>query len=80
MVGPNTWEELYVTVWDANNDPWWATYGAQHHLRYGQGYDIAVDGYYGPETENATKNFQSNAGIAVDGIIGHDTWQALMVL
>ncbi|PSQ47515.1 hypothetical protein BRD15_07015 [Halobacteriales archaeon SW_6_65_15] len=80
VVGPNTWEELYVTVWDANDDPWWATYGAQHHLRYGQGYDISVDGYYGPETENATKDFQSNAGITVDGIIGHDTWQALMAL
>ncbi|WP_458206916.1 peptidoglycan hydrolase [Haladaptatus sp. NG-SE-30] len=78
IVGPNTWGELYVTVWDANNDPWWATYGAQHHLRYGQGYSIAVDGYYGPETENAVRDFQSNADITVDGIIGHDTWQALM--
>ncbi|MFC7079808.1 peptidoglycan-binding protein [Halorussus caseinilyticus] len=77
VVGPNTWEELYVTVWDAENDPWWATYGAQHHLRYGQGYDIAVDGYYGPETRGAIEDFQSNAGITVDGIVGHDTWQAL---
>ena len=80
IVGPNTWEKLYVAVVDANNDPWWATYGAQHHLRYGQGYSIAVDGYYGSETENATRDFQSNAGITVDGIIGHDTWQALMAL
>lgn len=80
VVGPNTWEELYVTVWDANNDPWWATYGAQHHLRYGQGYSISVDGYYGSETRNAIEDFQSNAGIAVDGVVGHDTWQALMEL
>ena len=78
VVGPNTWNELYVTVWDANNDPWWATYGAQHHLKYGQGYDITVGGYYGSETESATKDFQSNAGIIADGVIGHDTWQALM--
>lgn len=80
VVGPNTWEELYVTVWDATDDPWWATYGAQHHLNYGQGYDIAVDGYYGPETQSAIESFQSNAGLAVDGIVGHDTWQALMAL
>lgn len=80
VVGPETWNALYVTVWDASNDPWWATYGAQHHLRYGQGYSIAVDGYYGPETESAVESFQSNAGIAVDGVIGHDTWQALMAL
>ena len=78
VVGPNTWEELYVTVWDANNDPYWATYGAQHHLRYGQGYSIAVDGYYGPETENATEDFQTDAGITADGVIGRNTWRALM--
>ncbi|MFC6734046.1 peptidoglycan-binding protein [Haladaptatus sp. DYSN1] len=80
IVGPNTWEELYVTVYDANNDPYWATYGAQHHLRYDQGYSISVDGYYGPETEGAVEDFQSNAGLTVDGIVGHDTWQALMDL
>ncbi|MFC6732557.1 peptidoglycan-binding protein [Haladaptatus sp. DYSN1] len=57
-----------------------ATYGVQHHLKYGQGYSIAVDGYYGPETKGAVEDFQSNAGIRVDGVIGHDTWQALMAL
>ncbi|MFC6991651.1 peptidoglycan-binding protein [Haladaptatus sp. GCM10025707] len=57
-----------------------ATYGAQHHLKHGQGYSISVDGYYGPETKGAVEDFQSNAGIRVDGVIGHDTWQALMAL
>lgn len=80
IVGRQTWVQLFTTVWDAYNDPWWATYGAQHHYKYGQGYDLAVDGYYGPETEAVTKDFQSYAGIRVDGVIGHDTWQALMVL
>ena len=78
IVGPNTWEALYVPVVSSSDDPWWATYGAQHHLRDGQGYDIAVDGYYGPETEGAVEDFQSNAGLTVDGVVGHDTWQALM--
>ncbi|WP_266075375.1 peptidoglycan hydrolase [Haladaptatus caseinilyticus] len=78
VVGPNTWEELYVPVVSSSNDPYWATYGAQHHLRYDEGYSISVDGYYGPETESAIESFQSSAGIAVDGIVGHDTWQALV--
>ncbi|WP_276300483.1 N-acetylmuramoyl-L-alanine amidase [Halorussus lipolyticus] len=78
IVGPETWNELYVVVWDAEDDPWWATYGAQHHLNYGQGYDIAVDGYYGPETRSAIEDFQTSAGLTVDGVVGHDTWQALM--
>lgn len=78
VVGPNTWEALYVPVLSASEDPYWATYGAQHHLRYGEGYSISVDGYYGSETENAIESFQSSAGIAVDGKVGHDTWQALV--
>ncbi|SFK76201.1 Septal ring factor EnvC, activator of murein hydrolases AmiA and AmiB [Halogranum rubrum] len=78
VVGPNTWESLYVPVLSASEDPYWATYGAQHHLRDGEGYSISVDGYYGSETKSAVESFQSSAGLAVDGKVGHDTWQALV--
>jgi murein DD-endopeptidase MepM/ murein hydrolase activator NlpD len=78
VVGPNTWESLYVPVLSATEDPYWATYGVQHHLRYGEGYTIRVDGYYGSETEGAIESFQSSAGLTVDGMVGHDTWQALI--
>ncbi|GAA0229293.1 peptidoglycan-binding protein [Haladaptatus pallidirubidus] len=78
VVGPNTWSQLVVTVQDANNDPYWATYAAQHQLRYDEGYSIAVDGVYGPETRSAIESFQSSAGLAVDGIVGPNTWQALV--
>lgn len=80
IVGPETWEELQVYVWGPDDDPWWATYAAQHHLRYDQGYDIAVDGYYGSETEWAIEDFQSYAGITVDGVVGPETWKALLNL
>jgi peptidoglycan hydrolase-like protein with peptidoglycan-binding domain len=40
------------------------------------GHSIEVDGAFGPATEEATKAFQSHKGLAVDGIVGHHTWEA----
>ncbi|KUJ67017.1 hypothetical protein ACZ90_31910 [Streptomyces albus subsp. albus] len=36
-----------------------------------------VDGIFGPLTTSATKMFQTSRGLAVDGIIGPDTWFCL---
>jgi len=41
------------------------------------GYYLDPDGLFGPETERAVKNFQNNAGLVVDGIVGFATWTAL---
>ncbi|MBA8824342.1 peptidoglycan hydrolase-like protein with peptidoglycan-binding domain [Saccharopolyspora lacisalsi] len=38
---------------------------------------LTVDGIYGSGTETGVKHFQANAGLAVDGILGPDTWDAL---
>lgn len=55
-----------------NNDddkfrPWQAQMSAR-------GWTIAVDGLYGPQTEDVCRSFQAEKGLAVDGLIGVQTW------
>lgn len=40
---------------------------------------LAVDGYYGPSTEQAVRKFQGAHGITVDGIVGPETLRTLIV-
>jgi L,D-transpeptidase ErfK/SrfK len=40
-------------------------------------YRADIDGYYGPITEEAVKNFQRNNNLTADGIVGHNTYNAL---
>lgn len=42
-----------------------------------RGYPVAPDGDFGPLTERAVEDFQSNAGLTIDGIAGPATLQAL---
>ncbi len=42
------------------------------------GYSITVDNYFGKETDEAVKNFQSKNGLVVDGIVGVKTWTILL--
>jgi peptidoglycan hydrolase-like protein with peptidoglycan-binding domain len=37
----------------------------------------APDGIYGPKTKEAVQRFQSDKGLAIDGIVGPITWGAL---
>lgn len=41
-------------------------------------YNGEVDGIFGTETLNAVYYFQDEFGIAVDGVVGRNTWQKLM--
>ncbi len=38
----------------------------------------AIDGSFGPKTESAVETFQANRGLKVDGVVGKETWEALL--
>jgi peptidoglycan hydrolase-like protein with peptidoglycan-binding domain len=40
--------------------------------------DLEVDGIFGPRTEAAVRDFQRNENLSVDGIVGRQTWTALL--
>lgn len=43
------------------------------------GFDVSSDGYFGPATETAVREFQAREGLEVDGLVGVDTWRALSI-
>ncbi len=42
--------------------------------------NLKVDGIFGPATERAVRRFQRESGLEVDGIVGGQTWAALLEL
>jgi peptidoglycan hydrolase-like protein with peptidoglycan-binding domain len=49
----------------------------QRALRRTPNLGLVVDGQFGPATDQAVREFQQGAGLAVDGIVGPLTWGAL---
>lgn len=85
IVGPQTWSSLLVTVHRGSVGP--AVKAVQDQLNAraiaagGAAY-LAVDGIFGARTEAAVYYIQNRFadywGIAVDGIVGPQTWQPLI--
>lgn len=42
------------------------------------GADVDIDGYFGPGTEAAVRDFQATNGLEVDGLVGPRTWATLL--
>jgi len=78
IVGPQTWGALIQGAQIKAGSSGQAVRAAQTLLRDKYGFGIAVDGSFGPQTTNATKDFQSGHSLDADGIIGPKTWQALV--
>lgn len=41
-----------------------------------RGWALGVDGKYGPQSETVCRQFQTEKGLAVDGLVGPNTWAA----
>lgn len=93
IVGKNTWAALGVTGTTVVETPATAITSSMPLLRRGStgeavktlqtrlnalGYDCGdVDGIFGVKTYNAVVSFQTARALAVDGIVGVNTWGAL---
>lgn len=81
IVGPYTWDALATIVLSRGDGMSSSRQGvsvAQLQLVEVYGYNIAVDGRFGPGTETAVRSFQDSRNLTVDGIIGPNTWRALV--
>ena len=86
VVGPDTWSALIVTVERGSRGD--AVRGVQEEFRFRNlsgdpSRGLQIDGIFGPETEAEVRAFQKALAadvpsVAVDGIVGPVTWQALV--
>jgi hypothetical protein len=77
IVGAHTWPQLIIQVQQGSNGDAVRAVQSQIHGR-GDGGQIAVDGIFGPGTNDAVRAFQTLLGLAVDGIVGQETWNHLV--
>ena len=73
-------ERLIAPPWPllAVNAQGEAVKSIQHFLD-ALGQNLTVDGGFGPLTQGGVEAFQSARGLGVDGVVGPQTWPALVV-
>jgi|GEM_PF-3365818 len=80
VVGPVTWSHVHPyreaspTLQAGSLGPVVAM--LQGVLKTGFGYAGAIDGVFGPTTENVVRQYQTNAGLPVTGVMDERTWMA----
>jgi len=75
IVGVQTWPALLIQVFSGSGGH--AVLAAQRQLR-SQGWRLADDGDFGPQTDRSVRDFQVARKLAADGIVGPMTWQTLV--
>jgi peptidoglycan hydrolase-like protein with peptidoglycan-binding domain len=75
VVGNSTWMALLITVRRGSQGD--AVRAAQSQLVH-HGASLQIDGAFGALTESAVRAFQQAHRLAVDGIVGEDTWFAMV--
>ncbi len=78
IVGNLTWEALVTTVQQGSTNSW-AVRGVQDQLKNRYGYStMLIDGVFGSGTRSAVIGVQTTKGLTADGIVGTNTWNALV--
>ena len=75
VVGDRTWPALIVLVRRRSKGEPVRAVQRQLNARRSS---LAVDGDFGLQTERAVRQFQQDQGLLIDGIVGTDTWHALV--
>jgi peptidoglycan hydrolase-like protein with peptidoglycan-binding domain len=78
IVGPMTYPKLIITVKKGSKGP--AVSAVQHNLHFAYGFkSLMVSGTFGNGTLKAVKSFQKRFKLTQDGIVGANTWNALII-
>jgi peptidoglycan hydrolase-like protein with peptidoglycan-binding domain len=78
IVGPQTWPHLIIQVQQGSDGDAVLAVQSQIHGRGDGANQVAVDGAFGPDTDQAVRAFQTLLSLSADGIVGPETWNHLV--
>lgn len=75
VVDDTTWESLLPKLKKGSSGD---AVTAMQQVLAERGYSLEVDGDFGKQTDRVVREFQSDRGLTVDGVVGPITWAALL--